>query len=125
MANYLLVMAGGAIGAGLRYAVSLFAAHRMTAAFPWGTWIVNLSGGLLAGLLLGLLIMRADDSGALRLFLGVGVLGGFTTFSAFGAETAFMILNGQVWTAALYVVSSVVGALLLLFLGLWLSGAGA
>ena len=61
----------------------------------------------------------------MRLFLGVGLLGGFTTFSAFSAETAFMILNGQIWTAALYVVSSVVGALLLLFLGLWLSGAGA
>jgi fluoride exporter len=125
MPNLLLVMLGGAIGAGLRYGVSLFAAHRLTAAFPWGTWIVNLAGGLLAGLLLGAILARGGGHDAMRLFLGVGLLGGFTTFSAFSAETAFMILNGQIWSAGLYVVSSVVGALLLLFVGLWLSGAGA
>jgi len=125
MQGFLLVMAGGAIGAGLRYAVSLFAAHRLSAAFPWGTWIVNLSGGLLAGLLLGLIIVRGGQGETLRLFAGVGLLGGFTTFSAFSAETAFMLLNGQLGMAAAYVASSVLGALALLFLGLWLSGAGA
>jgi len=124
MQALLLVMAGGAVGAGLRYAVSLFAAHRLSAAFPWGTWLVNLSGGLLAGLLLGLIIVRGGQDGTLRLFAGMGVLGGFTTFSAFSAETAFMLINGQLWLAATYVGSSVLGALALLFLGLWLSGAG-
>jgi len=124
MPNLLLVMAGGAIGAALRYGVSLFAAHRMTAAFPWGTWLVNLAGGLLAGLLLGWLIARGGGADAARLFVGVGLLGGFTTFSAFSAETAFMILNGQIGMAAVYVGSSLFGALALLFLGLWLSGAG-
>ena len=125
MPNLILVMLGGAIGAGLRYGVSLFAAHRLTAAFPWGTWIVNLAGGFLAGLLLGAVLARGGGYDAMRLFFGVGLLGGFTTFSAFSAETAFMLLNGQVWSAGLYVASSVVGALLLLFVGLWLSGAGA
>jgi CrcB protein len=125
MLNLALVMLGGAIGAGLRYGVSLFAAHRLSPAFPWGTWIVNLAGGLLAGLLIGAILARGGGYDTTRLFLGVGLLGGFTTFSAFGAETAFMILNGQIWTAGLYVLSSVLGALLLLFLGLWLSGAGA
>ena len=124
MPSFLLVMAGGAIGAALRHAVSLFAAHRMSAAFPWGTWLVNLSGGLLAGLLLGFIIARGGGGEALRLFVGVGLLGGFTTFSAFSAETAFMILNGQFGMAAAYVSTSVLGALALLFLGLWLSGAG-
>jgi len=124
MQGLLLVMAGGAIGAGLRYAVSLFAAHRLAAAFPWRTWIVNLAGGLLAGLLLGLIIARGGQAETLRLFVGVGLLGGFTTFSAFSAETAYMLLNGQLWLALIYVATSVLGALALLFLGLWLSGTG-
>ena len=124
MQAFLLVMLGGAAGAGLRYAVSLFAAHRLSAAFPWGTWLVNLAGGLLVGLLLGLIIARGGQGEMLRLFVGAGLLGGFTTFSAFSAETAFMILNGQYWMAAAYVASSVLGAVALLFLGLWLSGAG-
>ncbi|HEV2866423.1 MAG TPA: CrcB family protein [Allosphingosinicella sp.] len=125
MQGLLLVMIGGGVGAGLRYGISLFAAQRLSAAFPWGTWIVNLSGGLLAGLLLGLIIARGGGGETLRLFAGVGLLGGFTTFSAFSAETAFMIVDGHVWLAGLYVLSSVVGALALTFVGLWLSGAGA
>ena len=125
MPNLLLVMLGGAIGAGLRYGVSMLAAHRLTAAFPWGTWFANLAGGFFAGLLLGLIIARGGGGDAARLFLGVGILGGFTTFSAFSAETAFMILSGQFGMAALYAASSLFGALALLFLGLWLSGAGA
>lgn len=125
MHGFILVMAGGAIGSGLRYAVSLLAAHRLSAGFPWGTWAVNLTGGLLVGLLLGLIIARGGAGDTLRLFLGAGVLGGFTTFSAFSAETGFMLVNGQMWMAAVYVVSSMLGALALLFLGLWLSGAGA
>ncbi len=124
MQALLLVMSGGAIGAALRHGVSLFAAHRLTASFPWGTWIVNLVGGLLVGLLLGIVIARGGGGETLRLFVGTGLLGGFTTFSAFSAETAFLILNGQLWLAALYVLSSVFGALALAFLGLWLSGAG-
>ena len=125
MHGFLLVMAGGAIGSGLRYAVSLFAADRLSAGFPWGTWLVNLSGGLLVGLLLGLIIARGGAGDTLRLFVGAGILGGFTTFSAFSAETGFMLVSGQVWMAAVYVISSMIGAVALLFLGLWLSGAGA
>ena len=124
MRNLLLVMAGGALGAGLRYGVSLLAAHRMSAAFPWGTWIANLAGGLLAGLLLGFIIARGGGHDTLRLFVGIGLLGGFTTFSAFSAETAFMLVNGQHGMAACYILSSVAGAIGLLFLGLWLGGAG-
>jgi len=124
MPNLLLVMAGGAIGAGLRYGVSLLAAQRMGPAFPWGTLIVNLVGGLLAGLLLGWVLARGGGEETARLFLGVGLLGGFTTFSAFGAETAFLIAEGRLTAAAIYVGASVIGAVLLTFIGLWLSGAG-
>ena len=105
---------------------SLFAAHRLTAAFPWGTLDRQSRRRPADGTAARRRPRRAAaDSDAIRLFLGVGVLGGFTTFSAFSPETAFMLLNGQVWTAGLYVVSSVLGSLLLLFVGLWLSGAGA
>lgn len=124
MQGFLLVMAGGALGAGARYGVSLLAAHRLTAGFPWGTWFVNLAGGLCVGLVLGAIIARGGAGETLRLFVATGILGGFTTFSAFSAETAFMIVSGHMWAAILYVVSSVLGALALLFLGLWLSGAG-
>jgi CrcB protein len=125
MLNLLLVMAGGAIGAGLRYSVSLAAARGLGSAFPWGTLIVNLAGGLAAGLLLGFLLARGGSSDPWRLFLGVGLLGGFTTFSAFSAETAYMLQRGELASAACYVLASVIGAVALLFAGLRLASAVA
>ena len=125
MPNLLLVMAGGAIGAAFRYNLSRVAAEQMGEAFPWGTWIANLLGGLLAGLLAGFLIGEGPQGEPLRLFLGVGVLGGFTTFSAFSLEAATMIERGDVAMAAAYAVSSVAGSLVMLFIGLWLVRAGA
>ena len=124
MLNVLLVMTGGAIGAGLRYGVYLLAAHRLPAAFPWGTLIVNLAGGLAAGLVLGAILVRGGEGEMLRLLVLTGILGGFTTFSAFGAETVFMVFEGNYGTAALYVAASVIGAILMTAIGLWLSGAG-
>jgi fluoride exporter len=120
MPNLFLVMIGGAVGAGLRYGVGLAAAARLSPDFPWGTFIVNLAGGLCAGLLLGFLLLRGSESDPWRLLLGVGLLGGFTTFSAFSAETAHMLQRGELALASLYVLASVLGALLLLFAGLWL-----
>jgi len=125
MLNLLLVMAGGAIGAGLRYSVSLAAARGLGSTFPWGTLIVNLAGGLAAGLLLGFLLARGGSSDPWRLFFGVGLLGGFTTFSAFSAETAYMLQHGELASAAYYVLASVIGAVALLFVGLWLARAVA
>lgn len=124
MPSFLLVMIGGAIGAGLRYGVAT-AAPRLGAGFPWGTLIVNLAGGLCAGLLLGFLLTRGSEADPWRLFLGVGLLGGFTTFSAFSAETAYMLQRGEFGLAALYVLASVLGALALLFAGLLLARAPA
>jgi CrcB protein len=123
MPNLLLVMLGGAIGAGFRYHVSNVASAQLGPGFPWGTWIVNLLGGFLAGILLSLLIADGRQAEPLRLFLGVGVLGGFTTFSAFSAETAGMLQRGQFALAGAYAVSSVAGSVMMLFIGLWLGRA--
>jgi CrcB protein len=117
MPNLLIVMLGGALGAGARHLVGSFTLARYGPGFPWGTLSVNLFGGLLMGLLAGWLV-RAGGSEAARLFFAVGILGGFTTFSAFSLETFLMIERGQYGLAAIYIGSSVIGSVLLLFLGL-------
>lgn len=117
MPHLILVMLGGAVGAGCRYGVGRLAVAQLGAGFPWGTLIVNLAGGFLAGLLVGSGVR--DD--AVRHLLGVGLLGGFTTFSAFSAETATMIQRDQLGLAAAYCLASVAGAVTLLFAGLWMA----
>ena len=124
MRSLLLVMLGGALGSGLRHAVGLAAAP-LGRGFPWGTFIVNVVGGFAAGLLLAFLIARGESADPWRLFIGVGLLGGFTTFSAFSAETASMLQRGDVSLAALYVSASVVVAIAALFAGLWLARSAA
>ena len=115
-----LVMFGGAIGAGFRYHIGGVALRNLGPGFPWGTWIVNLVGGLMMGVLAGALSkwFSAADGEPLRLLLGVGVLGGFTTFSAFSLEAATMLLRGEAVQAAAYAVSSVAGSVMMLFVGI-------
>ena len=125
MPNLFLVMLGGAIGAGFRYHLSRVALEQRGAAFPWGTWIANLLGGLLMGLLAGIALRDGPVDDPLLLFLGVGMLGGFTTFSAFSLEAAQMIQRGELMVAAAYAVSSVAGSVMLLFIGFWLARATA
>ena len=117
MPSLLIVMLGGALGAGARHLVGSLTLARFGPGFPWATLSVNLAGGLLMGLLAGWLA-RSGGSEAGRLFFAVGVLGGFTTFSAFSLETFLMIERSQYGVAAAYVGASVVGSILLLFLGL-------
>jgi len=114
MMNLLLVAAGGAIGAVARYGVGLGAARWLGLAFPWGTLAVNIVGGLAMGLLAA---RTGPDQEALRLALGVGVLGGFTTFSAFSLETV-KLMEHQPGLAALYVIASVVLSVGACWLGL-------
>ncbi|MDB5663033.1 MAG: fluoride efflux transporter CrcB [Sphingomonas bacterium] len=121
MPPLLLVMVGGAIGAGARYQVGAVALRRFGSGFPWGTLAVNLAGGLLMGLLVGLLARASAGGEAARLLLGVGVLGGFTTFSAYSLEAYTMFSRGDYATVTVYSLSSVVGAVLMVGAGLWIA----
>ena len=107
----LLVMLGGAIGAALRFHLGGVTMRAFGPAFPWGTLIANVSGGLLMGLLAGTLARVGSANEPWRLLLGVGLLGGFTTFSSFSLETFGMIERGQYAIAAAYIAASVAGAL--------------
>lgn len=119
MTRILLVAAGGALGAVARYG-----AGRILPADTWpaATLTVNVVGGLLMGLLTGWLAFRGGvEQDSIRLFAAVGVLGGFTTFSAFSLETAQMIERRQLGLAAAYVGLSVVLSVAALFAGLFIA----
>ncbi|MCW1383963.1 fluoride efflux transporter CrcB [Novosphingobium sp. KCTC 2891] len=115
-----LVALGGATGAVLRFhlgrLVSAFAGPN--AAFPWGTFTINVAGSLAMGLLAGWLARHVNGGEAWRLLLAVGVLGGFTTFSSFSLETAMLFERGLVGLAAFYAAASVIAGVGGLFLGL-------
>lgn len=119
MTRFLLVAAGGALGAMARYGVGRLLP---ATSFPWATLMVNVTGGLLMGLLVGWLAFRSDGQGeSIRLFAAVGVLGGFTTFSAFSLEAMQMIERRQLLTATGYAAASVVLSVAALFLGLMIA----
>lgn len=116
MMNLLLVAVGGAVGAVARYGVGIGAARWLGLAFPWGTLAVNVIGGFAMGWLAARV---GPEQEALRLALGVGVLGGFTTFSAFSLETV-RLMEHQPGLAALYAAASVVLSVGACWLGLYL-----
>lgn len=117
MLPLLLVMAGGAIGAGARHQVGRAMLAALGPGFPWGTLSINVVGGLLMGLLVGLLL-RFSLGESWRLFLGVGVLGGFTTFSSFSLDAVTLAQRGQILAAGGYVAASVIGSIAALLIGL-------
>ena len=121
MWNLLLVACGGAAGAVLRYVLGAQAMRAFGGVWPWGTLIANVLGGLLMGVLAGVLTLRGGaDQERWRLLLGVGVLGGFTTFSAYSLEVALMIERREWTSAAAYSLGSVVLSVAALFAGLLL-----
>jgi CrcB protein len=125
MPNLLLVLLGGAAGAGLRYEIGRLALKQLGPGFPWGTLAVNLAGGLAMGLLVGGMAGDGMTSRPLWLLLGVGVLGGFTTFSAFSLDLFLMLDRGQAGLALAYALASAIGALALLAVGYWAARAVA
>lgn len=121
MFHLLLVAVGGAIGASLRHLVNLAALRVVGPGFPWGTAAINIVGSFAMGLFVGYLARRVGMSEELRLFVATGIFGGFTTFSAFSLDFAVLWERGPAIPALSYVILSVVGAILALFLGLWLA----
>ena len=118
----LIVMLGGALGAGARHLVNRATLPWFGSGFPWGTLTVNIFGGLLMGLLTGVLVRYGGNANA-RLFLATGVLGGFTTFSAFSLDIVALADRGQPALALGYAALSVGGAAAALVLGLELARA--
>jgi CrcB protein len=119
------VMAGGALGAGARYLVSSQVMRLLGSGFPWGTLVVNILGSAAMGLLVGLFMKFWSVGEFGRIFLTTGLLGGFTTFSAFSLEVVLLMERGQPWLAALYVLVSVVACVGGLQLALWLMRGAA
>lgn len=108
MIQWIAVAAGGALGATLRHAVNQIALQALGADFPWGTLAVNILGSFIMGVFVGAFALFWDASQTLRLFLTVGILGGFTTFSAFSLDSVLLLQKGQIVEAAFYILASVI-----------------
>jgi CrcB protein len=116
----LWIAAGGAIGSAARHLVNVLAGRVMGFEFPWGTLVVNVVGCLAMGLFIGIATVKIPVSAEVRAFVTTGILGGFTTFSAFSLDFATLVERREVTSAALYGVGSVGLSLGAVFLGLWL-----
>jgi len=120
MFNLLLVVVGVVIGAGIRQLTNVAALRLVGPNYPWGTIVINIVGSLVMGLFIATLARRGG-SNELRLFVATGILGGFTTFSAFSLDFATLWERGATLPALGYALASVIGAILALFVGLWLA----
>jgi CrcB protein len=120
MNAYLIVFLGAGIGGSLRHGVNLTCARYCGLEFPWGTMIVNILGSTIMGIVVGYFAFKAGEGWTqhARLFLTTGILGGFTTFSAFSLDAVLLWQRGETGMAAFYVFGSVILALLGLFAGL-------
>ena len=123
MRDVLTVAAGGAIGASLRYVIALALVSRGPGYIPWNTALVNISGAFLLGLVVTLSLDRNMLSEAWLLFIGIGILGGYTTFSTFSFETFDLLREGAIAQAALYSIGSLILGVLAAFAGFALGRA--
>lgn len=124
MRDLILVAAGGAIGAIARYLASRAILLITPATFPWGTYLINITGCFAMGIVAGL-ASAGRVSPATQLFVATGILGGYTTFSAFGLEAQALLADGRLAAALSYVVGQVVFGLIGVFLGLAIARRGA
>lgn len=118
MSTTLLIGAGGALGAMARYLLSSLVTQVMGTQFPWGILCVNLAGCFAMGLVAGAGLQAIPLSDGMKAFLATGILGGFTTFSAFSLDAVQLVERGQSMDAALYVIASVAGSIAALIAGL-------
>jgi CrcB protein len=119
---YLIVFVGAGIGGALRHGVNVGAARLWGSGFPFGTLIVNVLGSFVMGLLAGYFAFRPGVPQQMRLFLATGILGGFTTFSAFSLDSAVLIERHAYGMAAAYMAGSVCAAVAALFAGIAIVG---
>jgi len=126
--QYLWIGLGGFLGANGRYLVTLWAANRWGTGFPYGTLMANVVGCFLIGFFLTLATEWLAIPTEIRLFVAVGFLGGFTTFSSFGFETIQLVEQSQWWVAVLNLATDVMlgltGVILGIYLARWLQGIG-
>lgn len=122
MRVFLLIFFGAGVGGALRHFINLWCARWLGGQFPWGILIINVSGSFAMGLAAGYFAFKAGAAWpqSARLFVTTGVLGGYTTFSAFSLDAATLIERGDLISAGLYVGGSVALAIAALFLGLFL-----
>jgi fluoride exporter len=116
--NYVLVFIGGGLGSSLRHLMNLVSTRWFGTAFPYHTFIINITGSTVMGLIAGYLAFKGEASQQWRLFLMTGILGGYTTFSAFSLDAALLYERGEIVLALLYVLGSVMLSIAGLFAGL-------
>jgi fluoride exporter len=118
-----LATLGGGIGAGARYLIQAGMVRWLGAGFPWWTFAINIAGCFLMGVVVTVVALRFDNSADVRTFLATGILGGFTTFSAFSLDVATLVDDKQLAGAAFYVAGSVGLSILALYAGLAMAKA--
>ncbi|MFL6820904.1 MAG: fluoride efflux transporter CrcB [Bradyrhizobium sp.] len=116
--NYVLVFIGGGLGSSLRHLINVASTRWLGTAFPYHTLIINITGSLVMGLIAGFLAFKGEASPHWRLFLMTGILGGYTTFSAFSLDAALLYERGEMALALFYVAGSVMLSIAGLFAGL-------
>ena len=117
MNRYLLISLGAILGANARYLVNTWAIDRIGAGFPYGTLLVNVSGSLVLGFIVGAASGRIAISPELRFFLGVGFLGAYTTFSSYAVESVELLRTGEIAMGLLNIAGNNLLALTAAFLG--------
>jgi CrcB protein len=122
MLSYLVVFVGAGLGGAARHGMNIGVARLMGTHFPWHTLVINILGSIAMGAVIGWFAERVGAAGHLRLFLATGVLGGFTTFSAFSLDAVLLWERNEHLLAALYVGGSVAGSIAGLALALWIMG---
>ena len=123
MSSFFWVALGGAVGSVARFGVNIVTPRFLGQDFPWATLTVNILGSLVMGFLAAFLTEKYADQPDLRLFLLTGVLGGFTTFSAFSLDVFNLVQRGESSTAMIYTVASVVLSIIAVFAGFMVSRA--
>jgi CrcB protein len=118
--SYFIVFLGGGLGAALRHGINILVGRTFSGGFPYSTLLINITGSLVMGLVAAYFAFKGDASQHWRLFLTTGILGGYTTFSAFSLDAALLYERGAIGLAALYVLASVLLSIAGLFAGLYL-----